>query len=128
MFGAARGLETGVVAERLDQRCGVGQRAAAIDEKRRHATALIHRRYGHAHGRGERRVNHKPVAPAPLLCHAVAMNRPVPVAGGFFLIVPIVIGFLWGVPAGRSMQGALIGLGIGLALAVVVWLIDRRRS
>ena len=56
------------------------------------------------------------------------MNRPVPVAGGFFLIVPIVIGFLWGVPAGRSMEGALIGLGIGLALAVLVWLIDRRRS
>ena len=62
------------------------------------------------------------------LCHAVAMHRPVPVAGGFFLIVPIIIGFLWGVPAGRSMQGALIGLGIGLALALAVWLIDRRRS
>lgn len=68
------------------------------------------------------------MALAARLCHAVAMNRPVPVAGGFFLIVPIVIGFLWGVPTGRSMQGALIGLGIGLALAVAVWLIDRRRS
>ena len=67
------------------------------------------------------------VALATLLCHARTMNRPVPVAGGFFLVLPIIIGFLWGVPAGRSMQGALAGLGIGLALALAIWLIDRRR-
>ena len=55
------------------------------------------------------------------------MNRPVPVAGGFFLVLPIVIGFLCGVPAGQAMPGALVGLGIGLVLALAVWLLDRRR-
>jgi len=48
-------------------------------------------------------------------------------AGGFFLILPIVIGFIWGVANGRAMQGALIGLGIGLLLAAVVWFVDRSR-
>jgi hypothetical protein len=56
------------------------------------------------------------------------MNRPAPVAGGFFLVVPIIAGFLWGLSTGRAMQGALAGVGIGLALALAVWLIDRRRS
>ncbi len=49
-------------------------------------------------------------------------------AGGFFLILPIVIGFLWGLTGGRAMQGAVIGLAIGLVLAFVIWLIDRLRQ
>ena len=49
-------------------------------------------------------------------------------AGGFFLILPIVIGFVWGVATGRAMQGAIIGLGVGLILALAVWLFDRLRQ
>jgi len=49
-------------------------------------------------------------------------------AGGFFLILPIVIGFGWGLMAHYAMQGALIGLAIGLALAVILWLVERRRG
>ena len=55
------------------------------------------------------------------------MRRPTPMAGGFFLVVPIIAGFFWGLASGRAMQGALIGLGIGLVLALAIWLLDRRR-
>jgi membrane associated rhomboid family serine protease len=55
------------------------------------------------------------------------MSRPTPMAGGFFLIVPIVAGFLWGLGSGRAMQGAIIGLGVGFVLALIVWLVDRAR-
>lgn len=48
-------------------------------------------------------------------------------AGGFFLVVPIVVGFGWGLASGRALQGALAGLLVGLALALIVWAIDRRR-
>jgi hypothetical protein len=48
-------------------------------------------------------------------------------AGGFFLVVPIIAGFFWGLASGRAMQGAVIGLGIGLVLALAIWLLDRRR-
>jgi hypothetical protein len=56
------------------------------------------------------------------------MTRPTPMAGGFFLIVPIVAGFIWGVGTERAMQGAIVGLGVGLVLALGVWLVDRLRQ
>jgi membrane associated rhomboid family serine protease len=56
------------------------------------------------------------------------MSKPTPVAGGFFLVVPIVAGFVWGLGTGRAMQGAILGLGVGLVLALIVWLIDRARQ
>lgn len=49
-------------------------------------------------------------------------------AGGFFLILPIVAGFSWGLATDRALQGAVVGLGIGIVLALVVWLIDRSKS
>ena len=48
-------------------------------------------------------------------------------AGGFFLILPIVAGFAWGLTTDRALQGAVIGLGIGIVLALVVWLVDRSK-
>ena len=48
-------------------------------------------------------------------------------AGGFFLVAPIVVGFFWGVASGRAMQGALAGLVVGLVLALGLYLIDRAR-
>ena len=56
-----------------------------------------------------------------------AMTTPTPMAGGFFLILPIVVGFVWGIFSGRALDGVLIGLGVGLVLAFIVWLVDRRR-
>ena len=49
-------------------------------------------------------------------------------AGGFFLIVPIVAGFIWGIGTERAMQGAIVGLAVGLLLALLVWLVDRLRQ
>jgi hypothetical protein len=48
--------------------------------------------------------------------------------GGCFLIIPILIGFIAGMATGNAYRGVLIGTGIGIALAVAIWLIDRRRT
>ena len=51
-----------------------------------------------------------------------------PIAGGFFLVAPILIGFFAGIATGDAMRGVLIGTGIGLAAAIALWLLDRRRA
>jgi len=56
------------------------------------------------------------------------MNKKTPAAGGFFLIAPIVAGFLYGLTTGEAMAWTFIGLTVGLALALIVWLVDRRRA
>jgi hypothetical protein len=48
-------------------------------------------------------------------------------AGGCFLTLCILAGFPLGLAIGNPMKGILIGTGTGIALAVVTWLIDRRR-
>ena len=48
-------------------------------------------------------------------------------AGGCFLAVFILAGFVYGLASQNPMRGVLIGTAIGAALAVVIWLIDRRR-
>ena len=53
-------------------------------------------------------------------------NRP-RAAGGFFLIVPIVAGFFYGLTTGQAVGWTFIGMLVGLALATIVWLLDRRR-
>jgi len=62
------------------------------------------------------------------LCHDQRMTRRNPIAGGFVLILPIVLGFGWGLAIGQPMAGALLGLGVGLVLALIVWAIDRSRG
>lgn len=49
-------------------------------------------------------------------------------AGGCFLTIFIFLGFFYGLSIRNPMKGVLIGTGVGIVLAVVVWLIDRRRS
>ena len=49
-------------------------------------------------------------------------------AGGFFLVLAIFGGFIWGVMSGLPFHGALIGTVIGIVLAVIVWLVDRRKG
>jgi hypothetical protein len=48
-------------------------------------------------------------------------------AGGCFLTICILGGFPLGLAIGNPMKGILIGTGTGIALALVVWLIDRTR-
>ena len=52
-------------------------------------------------------------------------NRP-RAAGGFFLIAPIVAGFFYGLTTGEAVGWTFIGLLVGLVLATIVWLVDRR--
>lgn len=48
-------------------------------------------------------------------------------AGGCFLTIFILLGFLGGLAIQNPLKGTLIGTGIGAALAIGTWLIDRRR-
>ena len=59
---------------------------------------------------------------------APVMSKPTPLAGGFFLVAPIIAGFIWGLGNGRAMQGVTIGTAIGLVLAMLIWLVDRARQ
>jgi hypothetical protein len=49
-------------------------------------------------------------------------------AGGIFLTLFIVGGLVWGAAINNPMQGVLMGTAAGVVLALVLWLIDRRRS
>ncbi len=51
-----------------------------------------------------------------------------PIAGGFFLVAPILIGFFVGLATEDAMRGVLIGTGIGLALGIGLWLVERCRA
>jgi hypothetical protein len=47
-------------------------------------------------------------------------------AGGCFLTLCILGGFVAGLAIGNPMKGVLIGTAAGAALAVLLWLMDRR--
>ncbi len=48
-------------------------------------------------------------------------------SGGIFLTLGILAGFGWGMASGDPMKGILVGTGLGGAVALLVWLLDRRR-
>ena len=48
-------------------------------------------------------------------------------AGGCFLTIFILLGFIYGLSIQNPLKGTLIGLGIGAVLAIGTWLIDRSR-
>lgn len=56
------------------------------------------------------------------------MNRRSTTAGGIFLFLGPLVGAIYGVNIGQPMQWLLGGFGIGVVLALLVWVIDRRRS
>jgi hypothetical protein len=58
---------------------------------------------------------------------AASMQRPTAKAGGCFLTLCILAGFVAGLAIGNPMKGILAGTGIGALIAVVLWLVDRRR-
>ena len=51
-----------------------------------------------------------------------------PVSGGFAIGLGALIGGLWGVNQGQAIWGLGGGITIGVIIALVVWLIDRRRG
>ena len=55
------------------------------------------------------------------------MRTPTTHAGGLFLMAGILVGTIWGVVTGNPTLGVLRGTGTGIVLAVVIWLLDRRR-
>lgn len=55
------------------------------------------------------------------------MARHNPIAGGFFLMAAILIGFVWGVLGRDAMKGVLVGTTVGVAITVAIWLVDSRR-
>lgn len=53
------------------------------------------------------------------------MKRRATKAGGCFLTLCILGGFVIGLATAEPMKGVLIGTAIGATLAVLLWLIDR---
>ena len=49
-------------------------------------------------------------------------------AGGCFLSISILLGFVAGLAFRNPLKGALIGTAVGSALGIAIWLIDRRRA
>jgi len=47
-------------------------------------------------------------------------------AGGFILALSILAGTIAGVVLHQSSIGFLVGLGVGVVLALLVWALDRR--
>jgi len=56
------------------------------------------------------------------------MQARSPQAGGFLLIACIFIGVIVGLMRGQPSLGFLVGTALGVAAAVAVWLLDRRRN
>ena len=48
-------------------------------------------------------------------------------AGGCFLTLCILVGFVAGLAIHNPMKGILAGTAVGTVLAVLLWLVDRRR-
>ena len=59
---------------------------------------------------------------------ALAMRTPTTHAGGIFLFLSPIIGALYGIGRGQPILWMLIGFGIGVVLALIVWLVDRRQG
>ena len=55
------------------------------------------------------------------------MAKREPKAGGFWWMAAIVLGAAWGIAVGNPMKGVLAGTAAGAAIALAVWLLDRRR-
>ena len=54
-------------------------------------------------------------------------DRRNPLSGGFAIGVGAMVGGFWGVANSQAILGLASGIGIGVAVALVVWVVDRRR-
>jgi hypothetical protein len=49
-------------------------------------------------------------------------------AGGCLLSLCILAGFAFGAMNGEAANGAVLGTAVGALVALLIWLVDRRRS
>lgn len=56
------------------------------------------------------------------------MQKRTPFAGGIFLFLGPVIGALYGIGRGQPILWMLYGFGAGLAIAILIWMLDRRKG
>jgi uncharacterized membrane protein len=59
------------------------------------------------------------------------MTRPprkAPLAGGILIPVALLVGIILGARYGQTSLGVVIGTGVGILLALLIWLVDRRRA
>jgi len=130
-LGAQCGLEYGVVAVALDQFGCIGKRDTAVDEGAIHDRRIAAARFATADKCRQRIVDHaaadRAMALPPLLCHGARMIDRTTRAGGCFLTVFILAGFIGGLAIRNPLKGVLIGTATGAVLALATWLIDRRR-
>jgi hypothetical protein len=54
-------------------------------------------------------------------------NSPPRLAGGIFIALGLLIGAIIGVAMDQPSAGAVIGMAIGAVIAVVIWVMDRKR-
>jgi hypothetical protein len=131
-FSSGGCFETGVVAIGFEQQRGISQRPAAIDE-------------GHVHERRDNpahlalwvtdKVNEALAIFADLwrgsdrsvMPHLMKKPRNA-AAGGIFLFLGPVVGALYGIGRGEPILWMLYGFGAGVVIAILVWLVDRRRG
>ena len=94
------------------------------------ATALAALTFAAAHKRRQRPGYHVALAAARAAGHWRAMTekRRNAQAGGIFLFLAPVIGLLYGIGRGDPIKWLLVGFVIGLAIAIGVWLVDRKRT
>ena len=73
-------------------------------------------------------VDQVPVAARALCGHGWRMKRRSTAAGGIFIFVGLILGAIYGINVGQPMLWLLRGFGVGIGLAILVWLIDRWRD
>jgi len=66
------------------------------------------------------------LAQSNALCHGPGMRGSATKAGGCFLTICILGGFFAGLAIANPMKGVLIGTAVGAAVAIALWLVDRR--
>lgn len=49
-------------------------------------------------------------------------------AGGIFIAIGLLVGAIIGIALDQPSAGMVIGMSVGAAIAVAVWLLDRKRS
>lgn len=55
-------------------------------------------------------------------------NKASSMAGGIFIAIGMLAGAIVGVMINQPSAGMVVGLGLGIAVAVVIWLVDSKRK